>query len=726
MAPSPTVPLPDRLESFDEPRPAPANEPPLAEADEPPSAGAEFALEQISMAVPAAPAQAVDEHIFVPSVMETAVSPAALEQEPVDDPVCAQPTEAPPTQAPTGRPQEAAAHWNTGEVAVQVHRPSKKKKRWDKEPEQAQQSEPPPEPTREWKTIDRPPEPVEPLDARPADERPDWIKATDGISFPRTEPSPTPLAWSDGAVAMEVGGTSASTSTAAMSAVDVLFASNAISDDSPSEIPSWSRPRPRLMARIHRVRIGISSIIGSCFSTTRSLTFLAVIITLATVAVAFAGIGAVAIMWITLEEPPTLLYQALTISPPRSITDPKKNGYLFLLGFDAPDRDDPTQIGYGRRAQAEHDRAALEMCSSEDMRMPATGRASDQMVKGWIRSGDLPATVRGQGGTLKSLTSRESTALVRYQQWLTMSFDDWGFGQSFSPNCSRLLLTHRLFLLEGFTQDLSSGLDRLEADLQAWRGALAQAKTLPVKMLALTAVQDDASVISGLLSRQEMDGPALARLSKMVRPLDQVELSIRWPMQSEFVSATRAVPAELKEDKAQDRPWHASLAAAMRLPVQRRANAYAEYYDAANKAVAGGRYTNLPKASAFVRTPPTALTDYLVNPIEHIVGIEPLPSWEPFVYRVIETDAQLRLAGLQAWLRRGPQDGDLLMRLAKAGQAYYDPFTGLPMLVNLRKGVIYSVGRDGKDQEGDALRDVIAFIPTPSTVESRRSQTPAR
>ena len=48
----------------------------------------------------------------------------------------------------------------------------------------------------------------------------------------------------------------------------------------------------------------------------------------------------------------------------------------------------------------------------------------------------------------------------------------------------------------------------------------------------------------------------------------------------------------------------------------------------------------------------------------------------------------------------GPQEGEVLTRLAKAGQAYYDPFTGLPMLVNQRKGLIYSVGRDGKDQEG--------------------------
>ena len=174
-------------------------------------------------------------------------------------------------------------------------------------------------------------------------------------------------------------------------------------------------------------------------------------------------------------------------------------------------------------------------------------------------------------------------------------------------------------------------------------------------------------------------------------------------------------------DPSRDRPWHATVASAMRLPIQRRANAYAEYYEAANKAVAGGRYTNLPKLSSFVRTPPSGVMDYLINPVEHIVGVEPLPSWDPYVMRIVEVDAELRLAGLQAWIRRGPQEGEVLTRLAKAGQAYYDPFTGLPMLVNQRKGLIYSVGRDGKDQEGDSTRDLAVPIPFVSSSDSRRA-----
>ena len=309
-----------------------------------------------------------------------------------------------------------------------------------------------------------------------------------------------------------------------------------------------------------------------------------------------------------------------------------------------------------------------------------------------------------------------------------MPFEDVGYGQILSPNCAHFLLAHRLYLAEGFAEDPSTGLERLETDMGSWRAALGQSKTLMVKMLAATAVQDDVAIASGLLSRQDLDGTAVGRLGKIVRPLDQVELSLRWPMQSHLVWATNAVTTSLKNDNTTERPLYVALAAAMPLPVQRRSNAYADYYEAASKAVAEGRYTNLPKPSSFIRTPAISTVDYLANPIEHIIGIEPLPSWDPYVGRMVETDARLRLASLQVWIRQGAQEGNVLTRLAKAGQAHYDPFTGLPMLVDQQKGVMYSVGQDGKDQEGDPLHDVVATIPKAQSavLESSRSVRPAR
>jgi hypothetical protein len=282
-----------------------------------------------------------------------------------------------------------------------------------------------------------------------------------------------------------------------------------------------------------------------------------------------------------------------------------------------------------------------------------------------------------------------------------------------------------LYLAEGFAQDPSTGIERLEADMAAWRVALGQSKTLMVKMLAARAVQDDVTIASGLLFHQALDGAALSRLGKIVRPLDQVELSLRWPMQSHLLWATKAATTSLKNDKTGDRPLYVALAAAMPLPLQQRANAYADYYEGASKAVAEGRYTSLPKPSSFLRTSAVSVVDYVANPIEHILGVEPLPSWDPYVGRMVETDARLRLASLQVWIRRGSQEGNVLTRLAKAGQAYYDPFTGLPMLVDQQKDVMYSVGQDGKDQEGDPLHDVVAAIPKTQSVALESSRTPS-
>jgi ribosomal protein S16 len=445
------------------------------------------------------------------------------------------------------------------------------------------------------------------------------------------------------------------------------------------------------------------------------------------VALAAVGIGAVGIAWMIMEAPPSTVYQNLTASPPGALTDSTKNGYFLLLGFDVSGEQNPLQAGYERKVEGS-DLQAASACMLGDEGKGTTTGVSTNVVGGWFNSADPVAQLKPQAASVRSWAAQESLALKRYQQWLPMPFEDAGYGQILSPNCAHILLAHRLYLAEGFAQDLSTGLGRLETDMGAWRIVMGQSKTLMVKMLAVAAVQDDAAIASGLLTHQDLDEAAIGRLGKIVRPLDQVELSLRWPMQSHLAWATKAVTKSLKNDKTDERPFYAALAAAMPLPVQRRSNAYADYYEAASKAVAEGRYTNLPKPSDFVRTPAVSAVDYVANPIEHIVGIEPLPSWDPYVGRTVETDARLRLAGLQVWIRQGAQDGNVVTRLAKAGQAHYDPFTGLPMLVNQQRGVMYSVGQDGKDQEGDPQRDVVATIPKPQSdvIESSRSVPPPR
>jgi hypothetical protein len=268
-----------------------------------------------------------------------------------------------------------------------------------------------------------------------------------------------------------------------------------------------------------------------------------------------------------------------------------------------------------------------------------------------------------------------------------------------------MLVAHRLYLAEGFSHKLDEGVTRLEKDLSAWRGVLGQAKTLPLKVLATTAVNEDLAVLSALLNRRGRDSQTLPRLIRLALPLDEFEHSLRWPMQNEFLLAVKRVEKVFTWDASSGRPvWERALMS-MPLPRQKTLNAYARYYEAAMRAVEIPN-NRLPKLHDFARTPPRTPPDYFVNPINNILATSPEPNWDLYAGLVLETDARLRVVSLQARLREPSHGVTVLTRIANAGLSFYDPFTGLPMLWNAAKRRLYSVGRDGKDDDGDPKLDV--------------------
>ncbi len=508
------------------------------------------------------------------------------------------------------------------------------------------------------------------------------------------------------------------------SAVDVLFERSAKQARlSTQDITGTLKRTPRRTVPFARARMRLVFLVRNCVSTTRSIIVTVLSLVSLGMTAAIVAVGGTGLLWVAMEERPNNAFHSLTTTPQRSLSDPRKNGYLLLLGIDAAPSYDPLQAGYERKSQ-EADRDALGMCLTENDGQSTAGSASAQVLNGWQRAADPAAQFKSQVSGIKNWLAQSDVALGRYRQWLKMPFEDWGHGQPIVPNCRHIVAVHRLYLAEGFAQDLDSGVDRLEADMTAWRATLAQARSLPVKMMAADAVNDDAAVASGLLTRADLDLKHLSRLFKLMRPLDQVEQSVRWPMQSQFVLATKTLDGDLKRDSADERPWYVTVAAAMPLPKQHRFNAYADYYEAANRTSAEVHPPSMPKLSTYVKTPATGLLDYLLNPIEHVIGVKSLPRWEDYSGRIVETDARLRLVSLQAWVRKGSLDGDLVTRIAKAGQQFYDPFTGLPMLINSKMGVMYSVGRDGKDQDGDPKFDVTVSIPpfpTAASTDSKRT-----
>ena len=550
------------------------------------------------------------------------------------------------------------------------------------------------------------PEPV----PEPAPEQEEWVKTGESIRFIE-QPQAAPVAQVS-PVSSERQDVGRSMSVAA-AAVDVLFESsrNAGATETCEQVAE-AKPSRKTRSALIRARLTITSFVSSCFSTTRAIVMTCVGMVMLSGILIALGVGAVGLIWVIMEESPSPLFQSLTTTPQRTLSDFKKNGYFFLLGIDASAGHDPVQAGYDRKPDVNKGNDSTLACfGSSGSRGIEGSNASANVMRGWVRSSDPVGRFKSNQEAIKGWGSQHQLMLDRYSQWQKLPFEDWGYGQTVSLPCAAMVFAHQLHVADGFLQSTDLGVDRLETDMEAWRIVLSQAKTLSVKMLALQAINDDIAVASGLLVHPDFEGKHLGRVSKILRPFDQGELSLRWPMQSELVAASKAYETQLKAARSEEQAMHTMVVAALPLPMQRRLNDYAEYYDASYKAASEGKYGSLPKWKTYIHFPASGLMDYFTNPIENIVGLEPLAPWDLYNGFVVDTEAHLRLASLQAWLRRGPAEGDLVTRIAKAGQNFYDPYTGLPMLVNMKKGALYSVGHDGKDQDADPQSDVVVEIP---------------
>jgi hypothetical protein len=288
-----------------------------------------------------------------------------------------------------------------------------------------------------------------------------------------------------------------------------------------------------------------------------------------------------------------------------------------------------------------------------------------------------------------------------------MPFADSGFGTFTSPDCAEVLAVHRLYVVGGFAAGTEEGLARLELELGAWRNVLSRARTLPMKVLALRTVNDDVDLLSDLLGRPDLDAKLLPRLSRLARPLEPVERSLRWPMHDEFLVEVKLQERGLHFESDLERPIPIQIISRLPLPKQKALNAHAAYYEAMIRA-SDGSLTALPSLYEFAHTPPGRLVDYLTNPVDNLFALGNVPNWIDYAGAILETDARFRLAGLQARLRLPTRDGrtSFLARIAEAGPSFYDPFTGMPMLTNGPKTVLYSIGRDRTDNNGDPSLDI--------------------
>jgi hypothetical protein len=418
-----------------------------------------------------------------------------------------------------------------------------------------------------------------------------------------------------------------------------------------------------------------------------------------------------AILWLSVEESVSDVAQHLKQPPPRSMQDPKRNGYLLLMGFGAGSSADPVKEGYERWKKSSDNPG--QGCSGVEgeARGPLNFPPDTQMMAAWFLVSDPAARFHNESARTNSWISQNRPLMERYRQWLAMPFDDWGYGQLDSPDCAQVLAAHRLYVAEGFHQGMEEGLTRLERDVAAWRSALGQARTLAVKDMANTAFNEDLMVVAGLLSRAELRGDGVVRLLRIAQPLNAAETALRWPMQNAFVLTSKKIERGVsRTNPTVEQSFLARALTGMPLPKQRVINGYARFYEEAIKSSENSDLS-FPSLHGFTRTPPQMVVDYLINPIDNYLIQIPKPTWEQFTGMMLETETRVKLVAMVARLRSLSGEGNLLARVAKAGQNFFDPFSGLPMLLNQDKKRLYSVGRDRKDDNGDPRLDISVPVP---------------
>ncbi|HEX4967734.1 MAG TPA: hypothetical protein VFV44_04385 [Nitrospiraceae bacterium] len=429
------------------------------------------------------------------------------------------------------------------------------------------------------------------------------------------------------------------------------------------------------------------------------------------------------LIWSSKGQPPSTTFTRLLEPPQYRLTNPYENGYYYLLGFSADAALDPVKVGHEMwlEATGRHGASGLDYDKPGRSGLQIE-RPLEEILPSWNSENPI-SEFRNASTRLRPLTNRDHTLLARYERFLSMPFEDMGFGHYATPRFAEMFAGHRLYVADGFSRQTALGMQRLKNDLHMWRGLLRDATTITTKVMAEIVIIDDLRLLSTLLSQPIVNKTVLAMSPNIAPPLTAAESSLRWPLQHHFRLGAHGkhmtdLPAGGQTESLDPHEqWlvsvahlpkqafrqiaHPSERSFLGIPLQTRETweMYATYYDAMIHATEAGQ-TSLPKLHELGGAARQGIVESLVspNPFE--------PNWDPFLHQLRETDARLRLASLQVVLRRPSVQTTVPNRLAQVGSSYYDPFSGLPMLWSPTQQKIYSVGKDRYDDGGDTSFDI--------------------
>ena len=411
----------------------------------------------------------------------------------------------------------------------------------------------------------------------------------------------------------------------------------------------------------------------------------------------------------------------LSEAPQRTIENPYRNGYFYLFGLTAAASLDAAKTGYEIWVDETKDARHAELAERRATRADLVYAVPLETTASSWESDDPLSEFRKKDTPLHAACSQYRVLLSRYERWIGLPFDDWGFAHRTTPLGPDIVAIHRLYVAEGFSNSTMEGVERLHRDLHLWRTVLREAKTIGTKILAQIVIRDDLQLLSRVLAKPTVDKAILTMGLQLTLPLSAAEYSLRWPIRHQVAVAMKDRTTGLRHETDQERRrlYEEWLSRMGRLPGDafngiihppartttgnlqwgQGSSVYAVYYDAIINA-SESHVKRLPGMQEVIGTLHRGMFEGVVNsrPVE--------PDWELFHGQLTETDTRLRLASLQIQLRHPSPQTAVPTRLAEVGSQYFDPFTGLPMLWSPTQQKLYSVGKDRLDDGGDPTFDI--------------------
>lgn len=391
------------------------------------------------------------------------------------------------------------------------------------------------------------------------------------------------------------------------------------------------------------VRAGVSTVTDTTLTATRIVIRLVLVLSTMAVGLPVLALSLVTASWLLMEQKPNANYIELTQAPPRPVEEPTKNGYYLLLGFGAGESVDPLKAGYLKWKTTTTDQSRQCFGLATGARPSVAFSAETRALVLWLQAQDPVLELQRERSLVQRWAAQHRVLMTRYRDWLTMPFEDRGYGSFASPDCAQVLTAHRLYIADGIAHRTSEGLDRLERDLITWRNVLARSKTMATKLLAAQAVKEDIAILAAVAKRGTTEMSALPRFAHLVRPFDQVERSLRWPMQNELLLEVQRIESGLKAkvENEQETGWLTTLLIHLPLPKQRALNAHADYYEALIRAPEQGRHAQTDPY-AYTNSPAQDVLDYLINPVDNLLLTPDHLSWQQEASVLFDTDVRLR------------------------------------------------------------------------------------